>query len=1273
MGVNGLWQVLQPCARPTKLETLNRKRLAVDASIWIYQFLKAVRDKEGNALRNSHVIGFFRRICKLLWFGIKPVFVFDGGAPVLKRATLQGRKRRREGRREDAVRTANKLLAVQMQRLAEVEAADRRTQRSRAPDAAASAAGDAEDGVAEGEVIPDAENIVYADEQLLDKTERQKSRKFFKQDAYHLPALEKSMHEMGKPNDPRVMSIEELEIYAQQFHKGEDINLYDFSKIDFDGDFFKSLPSADRYNILNAARLRSRLRMGLSKEQLMTMFPNRRDFSRFQVERVQERNRLTQRLMVEIGMSESTDLTVSGRINSERGREYILVKNDGAEGGWALGVVTREKDKGEAHNPIDVDAPSRRNLQQDGQDDEWEDSDEFEDVPIEGLNRLPKANKPKVEGLLTAEGIEEDSMFVDQAQAIDSLFEDPDQDEDLAADEQEDINRAIAMSLKNQHGSLDHNEEDIDTDGKKNATAPEWEQKAAEKSKPIYGGSGRTIAHLVNNRASRMVPKARVTAVPESQTKADLDTDSDSDDDLMAIMAKARKNKQKQQKAPKPAGTSATLSSKNPFGGPLPFEKLDWRTSVFEPKPADVKTQGGFPSADPQPAALPKSSPTADRLEALADEDDEAEGGFERPAPEVEGPRPLPPWMLDTQTDIRDSVKNQAAAQADMNAEDRQLVMEERQRYQKELAHQYVEIESSDDSGDDDIEIIEAPPKAVEPLQKEPSPVNSPELTISNQPDIQAPASVSEEQQSINEATPATTALPAQPEKSLEKEAESPPSSPEPEFEDVEIIAPEPTVLPEPANAGGPTNEAPALDASVFEPQENADVDVQQIAQASVDDAFNAIQEFDDFSDSEDEELLAQLAGEAEAHAEFASTLQNHGGKPTGNAQSAEDYEKELKQLRAQQKKDRRDADEVSQVMVTECQQLLRLFGIPYITAPMEAEAQCAELVRLGLVDGIVTDDSDTFLFGGTRVYKNMFNGNKFVECYLASDLEKELSLSQENLISLAQLLGSDYTDGLPGVGPVTAVEILSEFPGPDGLTRFAEWWRQVQSSLNVSTDGWSSFLRKFRKSQATRLFLPPGFPSPAVPEAYLKPEVDSDPEPFQWGAPDLSGLRDFLMATIGWSQERTDEVLVPVIRDVNRRELEGTQSNITRFFSGGVGVGARQQQENEGQQQGEAFAPRRTARGGSKRMANAVSRLRAQASGTSAPTSGGDGDTGETPASGRATGTRKRKARADVIVEEDEDGHEDAEGDSGEGTQEAHSSTRGGRRKRGRAAQRKG
>lgn len=70
--------------------------MAIDSSIWIYQFQATMRDKEGRGLVNAHVLGFLRRICKLLFYGIKPVFVFDGGAPVLKRATIVSDSVRRE-------------------------------------------------------------------------------------------------------------------------------------------------------------------------------------------------------------------------------------------------------------------------------------------------------------------------------------------------------------------------------------------------------------------------------------------------------------------------------------------------------------------------------------------------------------------------------------------------------------------------------------------------------------------------------------------------------------------------------------------------------------------------------------------------------------------------------------------------------------------------------------------------------------------------------------------------------------------------------------------------------------------------------------------------------------------------------------------------------------------------------------------------------------------------------------------------------------------------
>ncbi|KAI6783066.1 DNA repair protein-like protein [Emericellopsis cladophorae] len=1190
MGVNGLWTVVQPCARPTNLATLNRKRLAVDASIWIYQFLKAVRDKEGNALRNSHVVGFFRRICKLLWFGILPVFVFDGGAPALKRATIQARTRRREGRRDDAVKTAGKLLAVQMQRAA-VEDAEKR-KRERAEEATAR-----EDAAQGEEELPDMNNVVYAGELGMSQTERQQSRKFHKKDQYHLPELDRSIANMGRPEDPRIMSVEELEEYARQFNNGEDVNLYDFSKIDFDGDFFKSLPPPDRYNILNAARLRSRLRLGLSKEQLDEMFPDRMAFSRFQIERVQERNNLTQRLMRESGMT-GLDLTLgqNGRIAGDKDREYILVKNEGAEGGWALGVVSKEKDVGEEHKPIDVDAIQIQFASKDAEEEE-EDVDDFEDVPIEGINRLPRASAVQRD-VHTDEpaGEAEDSLFVGGNTGETQKLLDDKPIEPLHPEEEDDISKAIAMSLENQHGhtyadGLEPEEQEEEPEEQ----APVWNQRSAEIARPTGGSGGSVIARIVNNRASAAVTTSKQREeAPQKPVAADNDDESDSDeDDVQAVLAKSRL-KRKQQPTP------AVANKKNPFDGPLPFPKLDWRSSVFaRSKPATDRKDSSTEEVRYRPRSEAREDPTVD-------EDDMA-GGFEKD--EASAPAPLPPWLAD-ESDIRENLKKQQGLDRDMNAEDRAEADEEERLRNRRMREAPIEIGSSSDDGGDDVQILEQPPS----LKPKEVPVKQGTPREEDADGDVSATHISETQDLMKEEVQRSKALPVRqasdsPEPEFEN-VEAPPAkadggsvqgSPEPTFEDVapasslvlESNAPVNLPADDPAPPPEPTPAAPTA--------------------ADDDDDLFADVEYDEFSDPEDEELLAQLADEADEHARFASELNNKSAQ-----QNKEDYEKELRQLRNQQKKDRRDADEVTQVMVTECQALLRLFGIPYITAPMEAEAQCASLVNLGLVDGIVTDDSDIFLFGGTRVYKNMFNTNKFVECYLAGDLEKELSLSREQLISLAQLLGSDYTEGLPGVGPVTAVEILSEFPGKSGLDHFREWWLSVQSQERPKeADASSTFRKKFRKSQGTKLFLPSGFPSSAVYDAYLYPEVDDNTEPFQWGVPDLEGLRQFLMATIGWSKERTDEVLVPVIKDMNKRGVEGTQANITRFFSGGVGTGAR-----------EAFAPRQKTQG-SRRMLAAVDRLRSNLAGGADSTSGSE------------TGKRKRTADADAAVDEDDNAGE--------------------------------
>lgn len=84
----------------------------------------------------------------------------------------------------------------------------------------------------------------------------------------------------------------------------------------------------------------------------------------------------------------------------------------------------------------------------------------------------------------------------------------------------------------------------------------------------------------------------------------------------------------------------------------------------------------------------------------------------------------------------------------------------------------------------------------------------------------------------------------------------------------------------------------------------------------------------------------------------------------------------------------------ITEQMTKEAQELLQIFGIPYIVAPMEAEAQCAFLESVKLTDGTITDDSDIWLFGGRTVYKNFFNQKKLVLQFLADRIEKSFSKS---------------------------------------------------------------------------------------------------------------------------------------------------------------------------------------------------------------------------------------------------------------------------------------
>lgn len=104
MGISKLSKVIKEHSlkgyRERRLGYYSSKKIAIDASMSIYQFLIAIRSENGilevGNKTTSHLVGIFYRTINMIESGVKPIFVFDGQAPESKSNELLKRKERRD-------------------------------------------------------------------------------------------------------------------------------------------------------------------------------------------------------------------------------------------------------------------------------------------------------------------------------------------------------------------------------------------------------------------------------------------------------------------------------------------------------------------------------------------------------------------------------------------------------------------------------------------------------------------------------------------------------------------------------------------------------------------------------------------------------------------------------------------------------------------------------------------------------------------------------------------------------------------------------------------------------------------------------------------------------------------------------------------------------------------------------------------------------------------------------------------------------------------------
>jgi flap endonuclease-1 len=98
VGLSELRELIEP--EETELKALSGREIAIDAFNALYQFLTTIM-KDGRPLMDSqgritsHLNGLLYRTVNLVEEGIKPVYVFDGEPPELKRRTLREREERK--------------------------------------------------------------------------------------------------------------------------------------------------------------------------------------------------------------------------------------------------------------------------------------------------------------------------------------------------------------------------------------------------------------------------------------------------------------------------------------------------------------------------------------------------------------------------------------------------------------------------------------------------------------------------------------------------------------------------------------------------------------------------------------------------------------------------------------------------------------------------------------------------------------------------------------------------------------------------------------------------------------------------------------------------------------------------------------------------------------------------------------------------------------------------------------------------------------------------
>lgn len=212
----------------------------------------------------------------------------------------------------------------------------------------------------------------------------------------------------------------------------------------------------------------------------------------------------------------------------------------------------------------------------------------------------------------------------------------------------------------------------------------------------------------------------------------------------------------------------------------------------------------------------------------------------------------------------------------------------------------------------------------------------------------------------------------------------------------------------------------------------------------------------------------------------------------------------------AEMLKHAQQATSLDQPQVETSVALLDALNVPWMEAPSEGEAQASYMCREGDVDLVGSQDYDSLLFGAPVLVRNLTirgRGGRDLEPvrYVLDIVLDELGMTREELVEVGVLVGTDYNEGVHGVGPKTALDVVR-----DGDTRE----RLEEGDPDCDLD--------------------------EILELYLDPDVTDD-YTLEWEEPDADAVEALLCSEHDFSEDR-------VRKAVERVEEATTQSSLDRW-----------------------------------------------------------------------------------------------------------------------------